>query len=74
MSIHNNLQKSILILAKTLLDDEEGISEDVYHQLLNCMEESGISHEIRIGISDRVETVEGRYYVGEGDLDEFLEL
>ena len=62
------LQQSICCLAQFLLDDEMGITEVVYNQLLTVMDHARLDDE-RNEVARLTEATEGMFYVNDGALD-----
>ena len=55
-----NINQKIRALAMALLDDDHGISEKAYNQLLDLLDDYGITD-----IPERVESCEGRFFIEE---------
>ena len=66
---YNQLQKTILKLAKDLLDSDNGVTSAAYYQLYSVMQEAELTSEITI-ISNLVKATDGRFYVKSKSLDD----
>ena len=56
------MKKNIRLLAILLLDDQDGINEEAYHQLASILHETSNQD-----ILDAVEANRGRYWISEQD-------
>ncbi|NBP03758.1 MAG: hypothetical protein EBU90_27395 [Proteobacteria bacterium] len=65
------MKNSLLLLAKLLLDDPQGITTDAYYQLEVIFGQLGHA-ELFESIRSRELGAEGRCFVSEGALDELI--